>query len=67
MLTDVLLVLTLIAINGAFALFEIAMVSSKRARLVRMAETGNVGAKRALALASEPTRFLQAFKSESRV
>ena len=51
-------VLLLIAINGAFALSEIAIVSSKRARLVQMAETGNVGAKRALALASEPTRFL---------
>ena len=58
MMTDVIVVLFLIAINGAFALSEIAIVSSKRARLIQMADTGSVGAKRALALASEPTRFL---------
>jgi putative hemolysin len=40
MLTDILLILLLIPINGAFALSEIAIVSSRRARLVQMAETG---------------------------
>jgi putative hemolysin len=37
---------------------EIAIVSSKRARLMQMADAGNAGARHALVLASEPTRFL---------
>ncbi len=37
---------------------EIAIVSSRRARLVQMAEAGSSGAARALTLSSEPTRFL---------
>jgi putative hemolysin len=58
MITDVLLLLGLIVLNGVFAMSEIAIVSSKRARLLQMAETGNSGARHALTLASEPTRFL---------
>jgi putative hemolysin len=37
---------------------EIAIVSSRRARLLRMAESGSAGAREALALSAEPTRFL---------
>jgi putative hemolysin len=58
MITDLLLVLLLILLNGVFAMSEIAIVSSRRARLVQMAETGSSGARHALTLASEPTRFL---------
>jgi putative hemolysin len=58
MLTAILLILALIIVNGAFALSEIAVVSSRRIRLVRMADGGNAGARRALSLAAEPTRFL---------
>jgi len=58
MLTDILLILLLVVLNGAFALSEIAIVSSKHARLAHMAETGSRGARQALALAAEPTRFL---------
>jgi putative hemolysin len=58
MLTDILLVFALILINGLFAMSEIAIVSSRRARLLQMADTGRTGAARALQLASEPTRFL---------
>ena len=57
MISDILLLLVLILLNGVFAMAEIAVVSSRRARLVQMAETSG-GARRALALASEPTRFL---------
>ena len=57
MTTDILLLLVLFLLNGLFAMSEIAVVGSRRARLVQMAET-NGGARRALALASEPTRFL---------
>jgi putative hemolysin len=52
------LLLALILINGVFALSEISVVSSRRARLVQLAEAGSSGARHALALASEPTRFL---------
>src|SRR5215208_5922723 len=58
MITDILLLLVLILLNGVFAMSEIAIVSSRRARLVQLAESGNAGAQRALVLASEPTRFL---------
>jgi putative hemolysin len=58
MTTDLLLVFVLILLNGLFAMSEIAIVSSRRVRLLQMAEEGNVGAQRALQLSSEPTRFL---------
>ena len=58
MISDLLLVFVLILLNGLFALSEIAIVSSRRVRLVQMAEEGSTGAQRALQLTSEPTRFL---------
>jgi putative hemolysin len=58
MLTDISLLLVLIFLNGIFAMSEIAIVSSKRARLLHMADAGGSGARHALKLASEPTRFL---------
>jgi putative hemolysin len=57
MALTILVLLVLILLNGVFAMSEIAIVSSRRARLVHMAEASG-GARRALALASEPTRFL---------
>jgi putative hemolysin len=58
MFTDLLLLLVLILLNGVFAMSEIAIVSSRRARLLQMADAGGTGARHALKLASEPTRFL---------
>jgi putative hemolysin len=58
MLTDVLLVFVLILFNGVFAMSEIAIVSSRRARLTQLAEAGHAGARSALTLGQEPTRFL---------
>jgi putative hemolysin len=58
MITSILLVLVLILLNGLFAMSEIAIVSSRRARLIQMDEDGRSGAGVALQLASEPTRFL---------
>ena len=58
MLTDILFVLVLILINGVFALSEIAIISSRRVRLAQMADGGSAGARQAMILASEPTRFL---------
>lgn len=48
----------LIALNGVFALSELAIVSARRPRLKAMAEQGRPGARAALALAEDPGRFL---------
>lgn len=48
----------LIAANGVLALAEIAMVSARRVRQQQRADTGDTGARVALELATEPTRFL---------
>lgn len=58
MASDILLALVLIVLSGVFAMSEIAIVSARRARLVQMADEGNSGARIAMLLAAEPTRFL---------
>ena len=58
MLLDIAFLLTLILINGALAMSEIAVISARPARLLELAESGRAAAKRALKLAGEPTKFL---------
>ena len=58
MLTDSLLLLMLILVNGLFAMSEMSIVSSRKARLQQLADDGAAGAGAALALANEPTHFL---------
>ncbi|MGE3179581.1 MAG: CNNM domain-containing protein, partial [Vicinamibacterales bacterium] len=58
MVPELFVVLILILLNGVLALSEIAIVSSRRARLVQLVDDGNAGARAALQLTSEPTRFL---------
>jgi putative hemolysin len=53
-------VLALIVLNGIFAMSELAVVSSRRAKLQTRADKGDKGAEKALRLAEEPTRFLSA-------
>jgi putative hemolysin len=60
---DVLLLLALIALNGVLALSELAIVSSREARLRAMARSGSAGAQCALDLAAEPGRFLSTVQS----
>ncbi len=60
MLLEITIVLVLILFNGALAMSELAVVSSRRARLQSMAENGSKGAQAALALAEDPGRFLSA-------
>ncbi len=55
---ELAIVVGLILLNGFFAMAELAIVSSRRIRLQQMAEAGNKGAVRALALADNPGRFL---------
>ncbi|TCZ55029.1 HlyC/CorC family transporter [Roseicella aquatilis] len=51
-------ILLLVALNGAFALSELAIVSARRGRLLAMQRAGSPGASAALALAEDPQRFL---------
>ena len=55
---DVLLIVGLVALNGVFAMSELAIVSAREARLKAMAKTGHKGAQTALDLAADPGRFL---------
>jgi putative hemolysin len=56
--TEVVFILVLIVFNGLLAMSEIAVVSARRARLQKRAESGDAGARAALELADAPTRFL---------
>jgi len=56
--TEAVLILLLLLVNGVFAMSEIAVVSSRKARLQQRAETGDTGARRALELVDNPNRFL---------
>jgi putative hemolysin len=58
--TDLLIVLALIFLNGLFALSELAVVSARQPRLKAMAAAGKAGATRALALSANPGKFLSA-------
>jgi len=58
MLVQFLILLALLLLNGLFAMAELAVVSSRRIRLKQMAEQGSKGARAALKLMEEPTRFL---------
>jgi len=55
---DLVVILALIFINGLLSMSELALVSSREARLKAMAKSGSRGARAALVLASEPGRFL---------
>ncbi len=59
----VLLILALVALNGVLAMSELAIVSSRDARLKAMAKGGSRGAKCAIELASDPGRFLSTVQS----
>jgi putative hemolysin len=56
--TELLIVLVLLALNGVFAMSELAIVTARRVRLKQRAEEGDKGARAALALARDPTQFL---------
>jgi putative hemolysin len=56
--TELLIIILLLVANGIFALSEIAIVSSRKARLQQRAERGDARAKAALDLANEPSHFL---------
>ena len=55
---DVAVIALLIALNGVFAMSELAIVSAREARLKAMVKGGRKGAQTALDLAADPGRFL---------
>ncbi|MDP1566446.1 MAG: hemolysin family protein [Polaromonas sp.] len=55
---DFILIAFLTLLNGVFAMSELALASSRKARLNAMAESGDKGAKAALTLLDNPTQFL---------
>ncbi len=59
---EILLLIALILLNGAFAMSEIALVTARRARLAKLAEDGDGAAAIALELHDEPTRFLSSIQ-----
>lgn len=63
MLTEILgweslVIVLLILANGLFAMSEIALVSSRKARLQQLADAGDAKARKAFDLINEPGRFL---------
>src|SRR5262245_37616413 len=55
---EFLILILLLLLNGAFALAEMSIVSSRRPRLKAMADRGNRGAKIALRLLEDPSQLL---------
>lgn len=59
---DVAIILALVALNGVFAMSELAIVSARKARLEAMARSGTKalrkGAASAIVLAADPGKFL---------
>lgn len=57
-IAEITIILVLIIINGILAMSEIAVVSSRKARLQQLASKGDERAQSVLDLANEPNRFL---------
>ncbi len=55
---EFLLIVLLTLLNGVFAMSELAIAASRKARLNAMAEAGDLGAAAALTLIEHPTNFL---------
>jgi putative hemolysin len=55
---DIVIILALVLLNGVLSMSELAIVSSREARLKAMAKSGSIGAQCALDLAANPGRFL---------
>ncbi|WP_280151226.1 hemolysin family protein [Piscinibacter sp. XHJ-5] len=55
---DVALLIFLILLNGVFAMSEMALTASRKARLQVMVESGEAGAQAAIDLHDNPTKFL---------
>ena len=57
-MTEILIIFGLILLNGLFSMAEIALISSRKARLELQAQKGDPRAKEALKLSNHPEKFL---------
>lgn len=55
---ELAIIVVLIVVNGLLSMSELAIVSSRPARLALLADKGITGARRALTLAADPGKFL---------
>jgi putative hemolysin len=55
---EIIIILILVLLNGVFAMSELALVSSRKFKLESSKKKGSAGAKTALELSENPTRFL---------
>ena len=55
---EFLIILLLLVLNGIFAMYEIALVSSSKARLETLVAKGNKSARGVLKQLEEPEKFL---------
>ena len=55
---DVLIVVSLILLNGLFAMSEVALLTARRSRLETLSNSGDALAAAAIKLSADPTRFL---------
>src|SRR3954471_1521927 len=62
LLFGLIVVLALFVLNGFFAMAELAIVSSRRSHLERLAKEGRPGANIAIALMDDPARMLAAIQ-----
>ncbi len=58
MILEILIIILLIIANGIFSMSEMAVISARRALLKQKADDGDTGARAALELTKEPTKFL---------
>ncbi|QBO59483.1 hemolysin family protein [Chryseobacterium salivictor] len=55
---ELLIIILLVLLNGVFAMSEMSLVSSRKFKLENAGRKGSEGAKKALELSENPTRFL---------
>ena len=55
---EILIIIGLILLNGVFSLAEMSLISSRKFKLEAAKKKGKIGAKTALELADNPTKFL---------
>lgn len=55
---EIMILIGLIVLNGIFAMSEIALVTARKARLMKLAAEGDSAASVALKLGEDPTKFL---------
>ena len=60
---EFIIILFLLILNGIFAMYEIALVSSSKARLETLVSKGNKSAKGVLKQLEEPDKFLSIYHS----